>query len=137
MIFVFGSNTGGIHGAGAARDAYKNHGARWHQGYGHHGNSFAIPTKSHVLMADGHSTKMAVGNPLSIADIQRFVFGFLAYAKHHPDLTFKVTRIGCGLAGFFDHQIAPMFLDAPSNCYFDSDWHPWLGDQRNYWGHVE
>ena len=41
---------------------------------------------------------------------------FIIYAKAHPELTFEVTRIGCGLAGYTEEEIAPMFIDAPYNC---------------------
>ena len=47
---------------------------------------------------------------------------FLRYAKAHPDLRFEVTRIGCGLAGYTDVQIAPMFTDAPANCDLPQGW---------------
>ena len=135
MIFVFGSNTGGIHGAGAARTAYKEHGARWGMSYGHYGDSFAIPTKGCVITADGQSTKVEVGSPLSLVEIHQYSLGFLAYAQHHPELTFKVTRIGCGLAGFTDRQIAPLFHRASTNCQFDTAWKDILGDKYTYWGH--
>ncbi|UZV39798.1 hypothetical protein [Xanthomonas virus PB119] len=125
-VFVFGSNEGGIHGAGAALFAYKKKGARFGKGYGHEGNSFAIPTKAAV---DG-----AVGDTLSLERIQQYVAGFIAFAFGHPEMEFEVTRIGCGLAGLTDEQVAPMFAGAPSNCLFDSQWHSILGDTKRYWG---
>lgn len=124
MIFVFGSNTAGRHGAGAARTAYEKHGARWNKGYGHYGNSFAIPTKDANLQT------------MPLEDIKPFVDGFLAYAKAHPELTFQVTRIGCGLAGYGNRDIAPMFEDAPKNCHFDDKWFDILGHEFYYWGTV-
>lgn len=122
MIFVFGSNTAGIHGAGAAKFAYKNKGARYGKGYGHHGDSFAIPTKDENIKT------------LPLAQIHEYVRGFIAYAKDHRKQQFQVTRIGCGLAGYKDQDIAPMFLEAPANCLFDEAWRPLLGDGKNYWG---
>lgn len=126
-IFVFGSNEAGIHGAGAARTAYKKHGARWGMGYGHYGSSFAIPTKDVNIES------------LDLARIRGYVQGFLAYAKGHPELTFQVTRIGCGLAGNNDADMAAMFVDAPENCKFDEVWKPlfngWgMGLNKTYWG---
>ncbi|QIW87238.1 hypothetical protein Ab1vBOLIVR2_gp43 [Agrobacterium phage OLIVR2] len=53
----------------------------------------------------------------------------------HPELKFQVTRIGCGLAGLKDEEVAPMFIGAPDNCWFDTAWEPWVGEDRNYWGH--
>lgn len=125
MVMVFGSNLAGVHGAGAARFAKMMHGAVWGEGVGHHGNSYAIPTKDRKI------------HTLSTTAIRTFVNDFLKYAAAHPELTFQVTRIGCGLAGYTDREIAPMFMDAPLNCQFDSAWQPILGDRYTYWGHVE
>lgn len=122
MVFVFGSNDAGIHGAGAAKYAVENQGAQWGKSYGHYGNSFAIPTKDEII------------ETLPLDRIQDYVRGFIAYAHGHRKLNFQVTCIGCGLAGLKHEQIAPMFLDAPSNCYFDELWKPYLGTKVNYWG---
>lgn len=119
-IFVFGSNTAGIHGAGAAAFAYKNKGARYGFGYGHMGDSWAIPTKDEEI----------VTLPLDL--INAFVAGFLAYATVKRKMSFMVTRIGCGRAGYTDAQIAPMFVGAPKNCMFDIKWKPYLGDGYEY-----
>ena len=121
-VFVFGSNEAGVHGAGAALHAYKREGARWGFSYGHSGNSFAIPTKNQRIQT------------LPQSRIQLYVYGFMAYAQGAPELVFKVTQIGCGLAGFSKHDIAPMFHGAPLNCQFDLAWKPILGDQYTYWG---
>ena len=93
-VFVFGSNLGGMHGGGAARTAYENFGAVWGEGVGHFGKTYAIPT-----MQGGVET------------IKPYVDQFIAYAAEHPELTFYVTRIGCGIAGFRDDEIAPLFKD--------------------------
>lgn len=124
-VLVFGSNDAGMHGAGAAKTAYEKHGARWGFSYGHMGDSFAIPTKD----ADIRS--------LPIERVQAYIGGFIAYAKGHPKVKFKVTRIGCGLAGFTDTAIAPLFADAPSNCTFDEVWKPIFESMdihHHYWG---
>lgn len=122
MVFVFGSNESGIHGAGAAKYAYEKKGARWGKCYGHLGDSFAIPTKDEFI------------ETMPLERIQQYVEGFLAYAKGHRKVNFQVTCIGCGLAGLKHKDIAPMFKDAPSNCYFDELWRPYLGDDHEYWG---
>ncbi len=122
MIFVFGSNESGIHGAGAAKFAYEKKGARFGKCYGHHGDSFAIPTKDEFI------------ETMPLERIQQYVEGFLAYAAGHRKLEFQVTCIGCGLAGLKHKDIAPMFKNAPKNCYFDELWRPYLGDSHNYWG---
>ena len=121
-IFVFGSNLAGIHGAGAALYARNYHGAVMGQGIGHHGDSYGIPTKSACIKT------------LPIEAIEKYVEDFMWYAHTHPELTFMVTRIGCGLAGYTDQQIAPLFLLAPLNCQFDRAWQPWLKDKYTYWG---
>lgn len=94
-IFVFGSNLRGAHGGGAARIAYKRFGAVWGEGVGLHGQSYAIPT-----MQGGVET------------IAPYVDEFVEFAKHHTELEFLVTRIGCGIAGFDDSEIAPLFVAA-------------------------
>jgi len=102
-IFVFGSNLAGRHGKGAALAAYKKHGAILGRGEGLQGRSYAIPTKGWSLA------------PLPLGVIVRHVNTFLAFAASRPDLTFQLTPIGCGLAGYKPIQIAPMFAAAPSN----------------------
>lgn len=102
-VFVFGSNLAGRHGKGAALWARQHRGAIYGVGEGPQGQSYAIPTK------DAHLRPRALG------DIDVSVDTFLLYACEHPELTFEVTPIGCGLAGFTPAQIAPMFSGAPSN----------------------
>lgn len=96
-IFVFGSNLAGMHGGGAARTARLHFGAVLGNGDGPQGQSYAIPT-----MQGGTET------------IQPYVNKFIAYAKAHPNQTFLVTPIGCGIAGFTPEDIAPLFEDAVS-----------------------
>lgn len=109
-IFVFGSNLAGVHGAGAAAYAVKHHGAIWRKGIGLQGNSYGIPTKDLNI------------NTLSLDVIAKHVTRFIKFASEHPEMTFNVTRIGCGLAGYVDEQIAPMFKGAPSNCVLPYEW---------------
>ena len=94
-VFVFGSNLAGAHGGGAARIAVEKFGAIWGQGVGLQGQSYAIPT-----MQGGVNT------------IAPYVNDFIAFAKQHPELTFLVTKIGCGIAGFTSREIAPLFAKA-------------------------
>lgn len=94
-IFVFGSNLRGLHGGGAAYVAYRKFGAIMGQGVGLQGQSYAIPT-----MQGGVET------------IRPYVDEFIEFAKAHPELTFLVTRIGCGIAGFTDDEISPLFEKA-------------------------
>jgi hypothetical protein len=107
---VFGSNLAGRHGKGAALHAKREHRAVHGVGVGRTGNAYAIPTKDAAL------------RPLPLSGIMGYVLEFLRYAKAQPDLRFEVTRIGCGLAGYTDAQIAPMFADAPANCDLPQGW---------------
>ena len=44
LVFCFGSNEGGFHGAGAAKVAMQQYGMPYGKSYGHYGNAFGIPT---------------------------------------------------------------------------------------------
>lgn len=125
-VFVFGSNERGIHGGGAARDARVSYGAIINIGFGHQGNSFAIPTCSRPTNDPGHE--------ITVDALRFYIDCFLLYAVKHPELEFQVTRVGCGLAGWKDEDVAPLFSLAPDNCYFDSTWEPYLPPNRKYWG---
>lgn len=109
-IFVFGSNLAGRHGRGAALFARQYRGAQYGVGVGRTGQSYAIPTKDEQIRT------------LPLDRINVYVAEFLDYARAHPGLAFEVTRIGCGLAGYIDQQIAPMFMGAPDNCQLPDGW---------------
>jgi hypothetical protein len=96
-IFVFGSNLAGRHGAGAARVAFQQYGAILGQGQGLQGQSYAIPTKDAALKS------------LPLEMVYFNVQQFLGFAQARPHLRFFVTRVGCGLAGNADVDIAPFF----------------------------
>ena len=96
-VFVFGSNLAGCHCGGAARVARERFGAIMGQGVGMQGQSYAIPT-----MQGGVET------------IKPYVDDFIALAREWDQTTFYVTRIGCGIAGFKDEEIAPLFAEALS-----------------------
>lgn len=102
-IFVFGSNLAGRHGKGAALHALRHHGAIYGVGEGLQGRSYAIPTKDERLRT------------MSLDRIARRVETFKTFAAIHPWMTFQLTPIGCGLAGYTPADIAPMFRDAPPN----------------------
>src|SRR5262245_43377937 len=109
-IFVFGSNLAGRHGKGAAKEARLHWGAKSGMWRGLHGRSYAIPTKDARLMS------------LPLEDIAHYVNTFLRYARANMDTTFLCTRIGCGLAGFTDDQIAPLFRCASVNVMLPDEW---------------
>lgn len=109
-IFVFGSNLAGRHGKGAALEAHKRHGAIYGQGVGLQGESYAIPTKDENLEV------------LGLWEIALFVAGFIRFASAHLDRQFNVTRLGCGLAGYKDEEIAPLFTRAGANVILPPGW---------------
>ena len=113
-IFVFGSNLAGIHEAGSALAAKSSWGATQGLGQGPMGRAYAIPTKDKYL------------NTLSLNRIEEYVNIFLEYAEDHPELQFRIVKIGCGLAGYHDEDIAPMFRGAPGNCVCHPDWEKYL-----------
>lgn len=94
-VFVFGSNLAGRHSGGAAKVARQKFGAIMGQGVGMQGQSYAIPT-----MQGGVET------------IRPYVDEFIELAREWDQTTFYVTRIGCGIAGFSDEEIAPLFDEA-------------------------
>lgn len=119
MIFVFGSNLKGIHGAGAAAYAHSYCGAAWGVGEGPTGAAYAIPTCS------------VPGVPLPLDEIAKHVERFLTYAREQQVsessenasmFQFQVTRVGCGLAGYSDAEIAPMFRASPDNVWLPAAW---------------
>lgn len=110
MIFVFGSNLSGRHGKGAALCARNEYGAEYGVGVGRTGNAYALPTKDERIRT------------LPLPRIAGYVADFLKYARAHPELEFQVTKIGCGLAGYKECEIAPMFGGAPMNCHLPDGW---------------
>lgn len=113
-IFVFGSNHSGRHGKGAAKTAL-GWGAKWGQAEGLQGRTYGIPTKD-----------ASIRRTLSLEEIKPYVDRFIEFAKANPGLTFLVTEIGCGLAGYKPKDIAPLFEKAVDveNIYLPAKfWH--------------
>lgn len=107
---MFGSNLAGRHGAGAAKFAREWRGAQPGVGEGITGCSYAIPTKDADLKT------------LPLDTIKQSVQRFIEYARQHESDIFQITRLGCGLAGLSDEQMAPMFGDVPKNCALPGVW---------------
>ena len=99
QIFVFGSNALGYHTGGASGTARKRFGAVWGQAEGLQGQCYAIPVDYGKNIRKDGEVRAAVGR-------------FIAFAKEHPDLFFLVTRVGCGIAGYHDEEMAQFFIDA-------------------------
>ena len=110
LIFVFGSNYAGRHGKGAALTAKKFYGAVEGEQVGQFGTSYALPTKCRNL------------KPLALKVIKDRVQGLFRHAEFNPHTKYQVTRVGCGLAGYKDEQIFPMFENAPPNVLLPGVW---------------
>lgn len=123
LIFVFGSNEGGRHGAGAAKRALEEFGAVYGKGIGRTGDAYGIPTKDRLI------------HKLPLASVAHYTEDFKRYAANSTaDLAYQITNIGCGLARFLPEEIAPLFSGTTDNCWFDTIWQPLLGGQSRFWG---
>lgn len=118
QIFVFGSNRAGRHGKGAALVAARKFGAKYGQGDGLMGQSYGIPTKDKNLKS------------LPIEKVGIAVQRFKRFAAEHKELTFFVTKIGCGLAGFKEKDIAPMFNESSENIVLPIEFTRILGNHE-------
>ena len=98
-VFVFGSNQAGIHGAGAARVALDDFGAKWGVGEGLTGSCYAFPTKDRQIQT------------LPIKTIKKAIAHFIVCCHKHPEKTFLLTKVGCGLAGLKIEQVAEAFKE--------------------------
>lgn len=117
QVFVYGSNTLGHHGAGAAKLAMTNFGAVYGNGYGRDGQAYGIPTKDDKI------------ETMSLGAIAEEVKRFLRYAASHQKEEFLVTKIGCGLAGLREEHIALMFNGASDNVVLPEGWKDYEGVQ--------
>ena len=99
QVFVFGSNALGYHTGGASRTARKMFGAIWGQAEGLQGQSYAIPVDFGKGVRKDTEVKAAVDR-------------FVVFAREHAELFFFVTRVGCGIAGYHDEEMAQFFKDA-------------------------
>jgi hypothetical protein len=126
-IIVFGSNLAGVHGAGAAFDVMMERGfpAGLGVGFDIKARAYALPTKDQQIKT----------LPLDVVKLYIAQFVDFTHILDKRSLAqFKVTRVGCGLAGFSDAQIAPLFKDAASICWFDLQWIPYMPPRTKYWG---
>jgi len=114
IIFVFGSNLAGRHGAGAALFAKRHYGALYGNGIGPQGCSYAIPTKDEQI------------ETLPITKIKQYITDFIIFSRENQQHTFYLTRIGCGLAGYKDKDIAHLFNGIEFNVKVSSLWIPYF-----------
>lgn len=111
-IFVFGSNREGKHDVGAALIATIYWGAEYRIPVGFQGQSYAIITKE----------LRSWMKPVTIEEIKKQIDILIEIAKFSPSLKFHLTKIGCGLAGFIEKDIAKLFKDAPPNIIKPLGW---------------
>ena len=109
-IFVFGSNLAGRHGAGAARQAREQFGAPMGVGEGLTGRSYAFPTLDENL------------NRRSMKDLRESRARLYFTCEENPELTFLLTKVGCGLAGYPEADMRALFVNAPANLILPEDW---------------
>ena len=113
-IFVFGSNLAGIHGAGAAREALVTYGAIFGRGLGFVGQSYALPTKNHLI------------DSMDFKCVKMFIEMFTDFSRAKRHEKFFVTAVGTGLAGYKDSDIAPLFKGVGNNCNMPIQWKEYL-----------
>lgn len=109
-IFVFGSNMAGRHGRGAALQAYKHFGAEYGVGEGFTGRCWAFPTLDAGL------------RQRTLVELRRSVEYLYGAARANPLLTFLLTKVGCGLAGYSEDTMRALFVDSPSNIRKPEGW---------------
>ena len=114
-VFVFGSNLAGRHGKGAAWTAMRKFGASYGTGCGFTGKCYALPTKDHDIRT------------LVLSEIIQHIEVFKNCQLVEPDLVYFITKVGCGLAGYKDSEIAPLFKGCDyRNTVFHIDWMEYL-----------
>lgn len=107
-VFVFGSNGGGAHAGGAAKVAYNHFGAVWGVGEGLTGRSYAIPTLNSDMQ------KVTKG------ELKASLIKFIGFVLENPNLTFYLTKIGCGIAGWQLEEVKAIFWEAMANQQIES-----------------
>lgn len=108
--FVFGSNLAGRHAGGAARQAFDQFGAEWGVGEGLTGQCYAFPTLNQELQ------RMAYENLVQSRDV------FYRCAAAHPELTFLMTAVGTGIAGYSEEAMRSLFRNPPINVVVPEGW---------------
>lgn len=125
QVFVFGSNTQGRHGKGAALTARQKFGAVYGQAEGPQGQSYAIITKDLTKPKHPSRTKEQI-----IEQIDKLY----QYAKQNPDKEFLVaySGIGANLNAYSNQEMADMFssLDIPQNIVFEEDFYKLIKQEK-------
>lgn len=126
QIFVFGSNTQGRHGKGAALIARNKFGAIYGQAEGPQGQSYAIITKDLTKSIHPSRTK---------EQITQQIHDLYEYARNNPDKEFLVAYSGTGtnLNAYSNKEMADMFSSEviPNNIMFEDEFNSLL-NERNW-----
>lgn len=125
VIFVFGSNPEGRHGAGSARVALRQFGAIYGQGEGLQGQSYALPT-TELRFEKWETTRHSMAEESIVENIKRMY----ECAKTMPEKQFKVAYRSMPdevtLCGYSGRELMEMFNQAgevPENVVFSKEWH--------------
>lgn len=103
-VIVVGTNIGGLHAGGAAAFAHQRFGLRWGVGEGLCGSTYALPTME------------------GLASLWTAAIRFMGYAELSHDLTFLLTKVGCGIAGYKEAEVSHLFKGAPANVVRPAGW---------------
>ena len=109
-VFVFGSNLAGNHAGGAAKMAREQFGAIDGIGEGLMGQSYAFPTLTEDMEQLYPEQLEAVRDRLYLTAVM------------HPDKTFLLTRVGCGIAGIAEPFMVSLFRVKLSNIMYPEGW---------------
>lgn len=116
QVFVFGSNTQGKHGKGAALTAKNKFGAIYGEAEGPQGQSYAIITKD--LTKNTHPSRTP-------EQIKEQIHNLYEYARENPDKEFLVAYSGNGtnLNAYSNQEMADMFGSEPipNNIVFEQE----------------
>lgn len=123
VIFVFGSNPEGRHGAGAAKVAREKFGAIYGQGEGLQGNAYALPTKD--LRVKENRGYRSISKEQIVNNIRKMY----RTAMQNPNKKFMVGYRNAinemSLNGYTGGEMIDMFIEAgniPSNVFFSEEW---------------
>lgn len=121
-VFVFGSNPEGRHGAGAAKIAVTQFGAKYGIGEGLVGDSYALPTKD-LRVKENKGLRS-----ISKEEIINNISNLYKTAKQNPNKKFAIAYTNIeqsSLNGYTGIEMADMFKEAgliPNNIYFSNAW---------------
>ena len=127
QVFVFGSNTQGRHGKGAALTAKNKFGAIYGQAEGPQGQSYAIITKD--LTKRTHPSRTP-------EQIKEQIHNLYEYARENPDKEFLVAYSGTGknLNAYSNQEMANMFgsEEIPNNIVFEEEFDKLISIQSEF-----